>query len=471
MPFQHKPQDTTRRRKFTKRDLEQAISEIQGGASIRKTAIKYDIDRTTLRSDEDFMCSAVTDRDISNENYELTSSSSQCRQAQLVFSSAQQDPPDFPQSFNDVDLKIPSTSQQIPNDEVQDPPYSPLLDLNNVSLLDSVTVSLTNNQLNPPAQKSPQTSDKVLKSFSHAPSDSEPNSLNCSKVYLESLVNCCLTKLNDTLMAKLNCNLEVSFHQCQEAEINYYYPPNSPTLTQKLDIPQTPDHITKKVTITPEIIRPYPKAAPRKTTRRGRQPGKTKILTKTPKKITDDDSNEILKKTTTKAKGDKSSKTKAKKNIKRGKKVDTKKAKRQVLQEKNNDTDCEDDFKADFKKMKEKVKQGKNKIKRNKDTGPAKTKKRKINKQQKRSRTFARSIDSESEENYDDCIPYADSSNDGDWEGEGVPELDTRWYCFICGTEELLDMRLCISCKRYVHEECVGLTINDSENFMCPECD
>ncbi|CAG4996981.1 unnamed protein product [Parnassius apollo] len=126
-------------------------------------------------------------------------------------------------------------------------------------------------------------------------------------------------------MAKLNCNLEVSFHQCQETDINYYYPPNSPILTQKLDIPQTPDHITKKVTITPEIIRPYPKAAPRKTTRHGRQPGKTKIITKTREKITDDDSNEILKKTTTKIKGDKSSKTKVKKNIKRGKKVDTKK--------------------------------------------------------------------------------------------------------------------------------------------------
>ncbi|CAG4970669.1 unnamed protein product [Parnassius apollo] len=418
---------------FIKTIMWQAFSQTNIVSGFKKSGIHPYNDN--LFSDEDFMCSAVTDRDISNENYELPSSSSQCRQAQLVFSSAQQDPPDFPQSVNDVDQEILSTSQQSPNDEVQDPPSSPVLDLNNVSLLDSVTVSLTNNQLNPPAQKSPQTSDKVLKSLSHAPSDSEPNLLNCSKVYPESLVNCCLTKL--ALMAKLNCNLEVSFHQCQETDINYYYPPNSPTLSQKLDIRQTPDHVPKKVTITPEIIRPYPKAAARKTTRRGRQPGKTKILTKTSEKITDD-SNEILKKTTTMAKGDKSSKTKAKNNIKRGKKVDTKKAKRQVLQEKNNDTDCEDDFKADSKKMKEKLKQGKNKIKRNKDTGPAKTKKRKINKQQKRSRTLARSIDSESEENYDDCIPYADSSNDGDWEVEGVPELGTRWYCFICGTEELL---------------------------------
>ncbi|CAG5020893.1 unnamed protein product [Parnassius apollo] len=234
---------------FIKKIMSQAFSQANILSVFKKSGIHpYN---NNLFSDEDFMCSAVTDRDISNENYELPSSSSQCRQAQLVFSSAQQDPPDFPQSFNDVDQKIPSTSQQIPNDEVQDPPSSPVLDLNNVSLLDSVTVSLTNNQLNPPAQKSPQTSDKVLKSFSRAPLDSEPNSLNCSKVYTESLVNCCLTKLNDTLMAKLNCNLEVSFHQCQETDINYYYPPNSPTLTQKLDIPQTPDHITTKVTITP----------------------------------------------------------------------------------------------------------------------------------------------------------------------------------------------------------------------------
>ncbi|CAG5025166.1 unnamed protein product [Parnassius apollo] len=146
---------------FIKTIMSQAFSQANILSGFKKSRIHAYNDN--LFSDEDFMCSAVTDRDISNENYELPSSSSQCRQAQLVFSSAQQDPPDFPQSFNDLDQEILSTSQLIPNDEVQDPPSSPVLDLNNVSLLDSVTVSLTNNQLNPPAQKSPQTSDKVLK--------------------------------------------------------------------------------------------------------------------------------------------------------------------------------------------------------------------------------------------------------------------------------------------------------------------
>lgn len=36
--------------------------------------------------------------------------------------------------------------------------------------------------------------------------------------------------------------------------------------------------------VTPEDLRPFPKAAPRKMNRRGRQPGRTKILTMTPEK-------------------------------------------------------------------------------------------------------------------------------------------------------------------------------------------
>ncbi|XP_071571469.1 uncharacterized protein [Temnothorax nylanderi] len=45
---------------------------------------------------------------------------------------------------------------------------------------------------------------------------------------------------------------------------------------------------------TPEMIKPYPKAAPRKSTRRGRQLGKTKILTKSPEK-NDQEKHETLK--------------------------------------------------------------------------------------------------------------------------------------------------------------------------------
>lgn len=39
--------------------------------------------------------------------------------------------------------------------------------------------------------------------------------------------------------------------------------------------------------VTPEMVRPFPKAPPRKMARRGRQPGKTKILTMTPEKKND----------------------------------------------------------------------------------------------------------------------------------------------------------------------------------------
>lgn len=55
-----------------------------------------------------------------------------------------------------------------------------------------------------------------------------------------------------------------------------------------------------KVLVTPEIVRPFPKAAPRKIVRRGRQPGNTKILTMTPEK--ENCSSECLTETSTKEK-------------------------------------------------------------------------------------------------------------------------------------------------------------------------
>ena len=36
--------------------------------------------------------------------------------------------------------------------------------------------------------------------------------------------------------------------------------------------------------VTPEMVRPYPKSPERKKTTRGRQPGKSRILTDTPEK-------------------------------------------------------------------------------------------------------------------------------------------------------------------------------------------
>lgn len=44
------------------------------------------------------------------------------------------------------------------------------------------------------------------------------------------------------------------------------------------------------------------------------------------------------------------------------------------------------------------------------------------------------------------------------------------WYCAVCGKNEILDMRLCIICQKYVHEDCVGLTKEMKERFICPSC-
>ncbi|KAJ0171515.1 hypothetical protein K1T71_013065 [Dendrolimus kikuchii] len=88
-------------------------------------------------------------------------------------------------------------------------------------------------------------------------------------------------------------------------------------------------------------------------------------------------------------------------------------------------------------------------------------KKRKVFKIKNRDQT----IETESED--ENVIPYADDSDD-DYSEEGL-NIDNRWYCFVCQREQILSMRLCISCKRYVHETCVGLTNQDDEPYICHE--
>lgn len=48
---------------------------------------------------------------------------------------------------------------------------------------------------------------------------------------------------------------------------------------------------------------------------------------------------------------------------------------------------------------------------------------------------------------------------------------EESWYCKLCNTDEKLDMRLCSACKTWYHEQCMGLTADDSENFVCPDCE
>nr|CAI5840880.1 unnamed protein product [Callosobruchus analis] len=35
---------------------------------------------------------------------------------------------------------------------------------------------------------------------------------------------------------------------------------------------------------------------------------------------------------------------------------------------------------------------------------------------------------------------------------EEYQDENSSWFCFLCGTDEMLDMRLCVSCQKYVHE-------------------
>ncbi|CAH1968190.1 unnamed protein product [Acanthoscelides obtectus] len=116
--------------------------------------------------------------------------------------------------------------------------------------------------------------------------------------------------------------------------------------------------------VLPQTIRPFPKATSRKSLRRGRQPGKTKILTKTPEKL-DQDDNQVT------------------------------------------ETDLEEE-------------------------------------------------------------PKYDDSSDSPW--DEVPDVTDNWFCFICGEDKVMDMRLCAVCGKYVHEMCVGLSKDDKEQFICPNC-
>ncbi|KAJ8887624.1 hypothetical protein PR048_013841, partial [Dryococelus australis] len=43
--------------------------------------------------------------------------------------------------------------------------------------------------------------------------------------------------------------------------------------------------------------------------------------------------------------------------------------------------------------------------------------------------------------------------------------------CGVCHVDCVTDMQARRSCNTWVHHECVGLTVDDDENFICPEYD
>lgn len=48
---------------------------------------------------------------------------------------------------------------------------------------------------------------------------------------------------------------------------------------------------------------------------------------------------------------------------------------------------------------------------------------------------------------------------------------EESWFCRACKENRVSDMRQCVKCKIWYHEECVGLTKNDKELFYCQNCD
>lgn len=53
---------------------------------------------------------------------------------------------------------------------------------------------------------------------------------------------------------------------------------------------------------------------------------------------------------------------------------------------------------------------------------------------------------------------------------KGTVRENPEWFCFLCQTSRLLDMRKCHLCQKWVHEECMGLTESDDEEYECPRC-
>ncbi|CAH1998137.1 unnamed protein product [Acanthoscelides obtectus] len=55
--------------------------------------------------------------------------------------------------------------------------------------------------------------------------------------------------------------------------------------------------------------------------------------------------------------------------------------------------------------------------------------------------------------------------------GKGQSEKSKdSWYCYVCNEDRIADMRICFLCETYVHEDCVGLTKEDTDKFVCTRC-
>lgn len=66
----------------------------------------------------------------------------------------------------------------------------------------------------------------------------------------------------------------------------------------------------------------------------------------------------------------------------------------------------------------------------------------------------------------DDDVPTTSKSFKNSWNSTSKKD---DWYCPACKDSRVMDMRQCLQCKTWYHEECLGLTEMDSD-FECPNC-
>lgn len=52
---------------------------------------------------------------------------------------------------------------------------------------------------------------------------------------------------------------------------------------------------------------------------------------------------------------------------------------------------------------------------------------------------------------------------------ENISDI-SNWMCTVCNVARVEDMRQCLICHTWIHEDCVGLTADDTESFICPSC-
>lgn len=62
----------------------------------------------------------------------------------------------------------------------------------------------------------------------------------------------------------------------------------------------------------------------------------------------------------------------------------------------------------------------------------------------------------------------------GNWDEDMIikalsSKTEEKWECVICYMEYVADMRRCVSCGYWAHEECAGLTADDTDDFVCPD--